>query len=86
MSNTLTIRARALEAINPNTGHGYPHAVELSGGKFLSYGAALEVAQEAVNTIYGEYASGWLATLNHDEWDDYRHNDRTKFTFKVVRL
>ena len=86
MANTITIRAKAIETIDPNNGHGYPHAVELSGGKFLSYGAALEVAQEAVDTIYGEYGSGWLATLNHDDWDAYRNNDRTRFVFKVVKL
>lgn len=86
MSNTLTIRARTIEGVNHNTGHGFPDRVELTGGKFLSYGAALEIAQEAVNTIYGEYETGWLATLNHNEWDQYRINDATKFTLKVVAV
>ena len=84
--NTVTIRAKAVETINPNSDEGFPSAVVITGGKFLSHHAALEVAQEAVDSIYGEYGSGYVATLNYSEWDAYKINSRLSFTAKVVKL
>lgn len=84
--NTVTIRANATEGVNPNTGEGYPVNVRFQGGKFLSGSAALEIAQEAVDTIYGEYASGYLATINYSEWEQYKANSKPVFYFPVVKL
>lgn len=84
--NTVTVRARAVETVNPNTDEAFPSAVVIAGGKFLTHQAALEVAQEAVNTIYGEYETGHLATLNYAEWDQYKLNGAKSFTAKVIKL
>lgn len=84
--NTVTVRAKAVETINPNTDEGYPSAVVITGGKFLTHHAALEMAQAAVNTIYGEYGSGYMATLNFAEWDAYKLNTKPSYTAKVVKL
>lgn len=64
----LTIRARVNEAVHPTTGIGYPVSVAVSGASDLSDGTVREIAQNAVDNMYGEYSSGYRAIFSvHDK-------------------
>ena len=84
--NTVTVRAKLLEKTTAE-GIGFPDAVVITGGQFLSRNAMQEMAQEAVDSTSGEYESGFLAVVNYDRWIEY-HNAGTDngLTVPVVAI
>lgn len=84
--NTVTVRAKLLEKVT-DEGIGFPIAVVLTGGQFLSRNAAQEMAQEAVDAAYGLYESGFLAVVSTDRWNEYRDAGTDNgFTITVVAI
>lgn len=72
MSKTYTIRARVTEAVKD--GVGFPTHVTVTGAGFLQGSAVLDIAQHAVDDQYGEYGTGFLATMDRSDWYQAQKN------------
>jgi hypothetical protein len=82
----LTIRARVTEKVKDN-GVGYPETVTVTGAEDLSADTVREIAQSAVNNMYGTYETGYLATLGYVQWARAQGDgSATNFTVEVVEL
>lgn len=83
MSFTLTIRARVKEAVRAN-GVGYPESVTVTGAAALQRSSVRDIAQEAIDSMYGSYESGYRAFIPQTEWDRAQHTDAAdNFTVSV---
>lgn len=83
----LTIRARVNEAVHPTTNLGYPATVTVTGAEDLSADAVREIAQSAVDNMYGEYASGYLASISRVSWESAKANGlASTYTLGVKKL
>jgi hypothetical protein len=68
MTHQITIRAMVNEAVDAE-GVGYPESVTVTGADALSAGTVREIAQEAVDSLYGAYGSGYIVPLGFREWE-----------------
>lgn len=83
----LTIRARVNEAVHPTTGLGFPETVTVTGAEDLSADTVREIAQSAVDNMYGEYASGYRAVIWHPSWESAKVNGiANTYTLGVEKL
>lgn len=82
----LTIRARVNEAVKSN-GIGFPESVTVSGAGCLSPSTVQEIAQEAVDNMYGSYESGYRAVYSvHDKMRAEANGTADAVTVKVEEL
>lgn len=81
-----TIRARVTEAVDTE-GNGYPKTVTVTGAASLSDGTVREIAQNAVDNMYGEYESGYRAVFNvFDQREAERNGTADAVTVKVEKI
>lgn len=82
----LTIRARVNEAVKSN-GLGFPESVTVTGAEDLSPNTVREIAQSAVDNMYGSYESGYRAVFSDfDQRDAHRNGTADAVTVKVEEL
>lgn len=83
----LTIRARVNEAVHPTTHLGYPETVTVTGAEDLSADTVREIAQSAVDNMYGEYSSGYSVGISRVSWESAKANGiASTYTLGVNRF